>query len=242
MEFVADLHIHTISSGHAYSTVLEIAQAASAKGLAIIAITDHGPAMPGAPHYYHFGNLTAIPEELYGVRILKGVEANIVDREGTLDLDVERLSRLDIVLVGLHTYCAPYGSIEENTRMMINAMQNPWVDAIVHPGNPEYSIDEEAVVRAAVEFDVALEVNNSSLTISRSGSRSHCSNIICLAKKYKAKIMVGTDSHIALSVGEFKEAIKLLEENGITSELVLNSSAENIYKHLARRNNRIIKR
>jgi len=238
MEFIADLHIHTISSGHAYSTVLEIARAAADKGLAMIAITDHGPAMPGAPHPYHFGNLKVIPEELFGVRVLKGIEANVMDVAGTLDLAEERLAKLDIVLAGFHTHCAPYGSVEDNTRMMVNTMKNPWVDVIVHPGNPEYPIDEETVVRAAVELDVALEINNSSLTVSRGGSKPHCTNIACLAKKYGAKLIVGTDSHISLTVGNFSEAEQLLALNGIPDEAVLNTSVERIEQHLARRNNR----
>ncbi|WP_378950388.1 phosphatase [Pelosinus sp. sgz500959] len=238
MKFLADLHIHTISSGHAYSTVLENARAAADKGLEMIAITDHGPAMPGGPHIYHFGNLRILPEELFGVRILKGVEANIIDRAGTLDLPADRLAPLDIVLAGLHTICSPCGSVEENTEMLVNAIKNPWVDVIVHPGNPEYLIDAEAVVKAAVEYDVAIEINNSSLKLSRAGSRPYCEKILALAKEYKAKIIVGTDSHFALSIGNFSEAIALLEKYEIDPSAILNTSIASVESHLARRSNR----
>lgn len=238
MELVADLHIHTVASGHAYSTVLEIAQAAAARGLAMIAITDHGPGMPGGPHAYHFSNQRIIPDDLYGVRVLKGIEANIIDRKGTLDLDERRLSRLDIVLAGLHTFCAPYGSIAENTEMLINAMQNPWVDVIVHPGNPEYTVDELAIVQAAMEYGVALEINNSSLSGARKGSGPHCENIACLAKRYGAKLIVGTDSHFALAVGDFGAALQLLAANAVPEDMVLNTSVAKIQQHLARRTNR----
>lgn len=239
MKIVADLHIHTVASGHAYSTVLENVTAAAEKGLAMIAITDHGPQMPGGPHEYHFGNLKAVPSELYGVRILKGIEANVIDREGNLDLPEERLSSLDIVLAGLHTVCSPYGSIQENTRMMVNAMKNPWVDGIVHPGNPEYRVDVETIVKAAVEYDVALEINNSSLRVSRAGSRPYCETIASLAKRYGAKIMLGTDSHFAFAIGNFNEAIAVLKKYEISSDLVINSSVENVLCHLNRRSNRI---
>jgi len=238
MKFVADLHIHTISSGHAYSTVMENAQAAADKGLEMIAITDHGPSMPGAPHAYHFGNLRVIPNELFGVRILKGVEANIIDRVGSLDLDDARLANLDIVLAGLHNVCSPTGSIAENTEMMINAMKNPWVDVIVHPGNPQYLIDAEAVVQAAVQYDVAVELNNSSLKLSRAGSRPYCENILCLAKKVGAKIIVGTDSHFSLAIGDFNPAIAILEKYDIDPSTVLNTSIISIKNHLERRSNR----
>lgn len=238
MQMVADLHIHTVASGHAYSTVLEIARAASEKGLAMIALTDHGPSMSGGPHAYHFSNQFVIPDELFGVRILKGIEANVIDREGKLDLDENRLAKLDIVLAGLHTLCAPYGSVEENTAMMINAMKNPWVDVIVHPGNPEYKVDEDAIVLAAVEYDVALEINNSSLTVSRRGSVEPCSRIACLAAQHGAKLIIGSDCHFALNVGVFDAALRMLEQNQVPAEYILNTSLDRIRDHLNRRKNR----
>lgn len=238
MQLVADLHVHTVASGHAYSTVLENIKAASEKGLKLIALTDHGPAMPGGPHKYYFSNQRAIPNELYGVRILKGVEANVMDRDGTLDLDEYRLSRLDIVLAGLHTYCAPYGTKEENTMMMIHTIENPWVDIIVHPGNPEYEVDEERVVKAAVKNNVAIEINNSSLTVSRKGSYSHCIKIAQYAKEYGAKVVIGTDSHFALSIGVFDKALEIVTEANIPEQNVLNTSVDKIYEYLRRRRNR----
>lgn len=238
MKIIADLHTHTISSGHAYSTVMENARAAADRGLAMIAVTDHGPMMPGAPHIYHFGNQRVIPDELFGVRVLKGVEANVIDRSGKLDLPDDRLAALDIVLAGLHTVCTPNGSVAENTEMMINAIKNQWVDVIVHPGNPEFPIDAEAVVKAAVEYDVAVELNNSSLKLSRVGSLPYCEKILCLCKEYGAKIMVGTDSHFAFSIGDFTQALVLLEKYEISPSLVVNTSMNAIESHLARRSNR----
>jgi len=237
MKFVADLHIHTISSGHAYSTVMENARAAADKGLEMIAITDHGPAMPGAPHAYHFGNMRVIPDELFGVRVLKGVEANIIDQAGNLDLADIYLAKLDIVLAGLHNVCTPIGSVAENTEMMINAIKNPWVDVIVHPGNPQYLIDAQAVVQAAVEFDVAVELNNSSLKLSRAGSAPYCEKILALAKQYGAKIIVGTDSHFASAIGDFTEAMVLLKKYEISPSAILNTSIASIRNHLGRLSN-----
>jgi putative hydrolase len=237
MQFVADLHVHTVASGHAYSTVKEIASVAADKGLAMIALTDHGPCMPGGAHAYHFSNQVAIPEYLYGVRVLKGIEANAMDRHGKLDLDDHRLSKLDMVAVGLHTVCSPYGTVKENTEMMLAAMQNPFVDVIVHPGNPEYLINEAVVVKEAARCGVALEVNNSSLTVSRKGSLPHCDNIVSLAREFGTKLIVGSDSHYCESVGEFAMAAELLAKNDIPEEQVINTSIERILSHLNRRSN-----
>lgn len=239
MKFVADLHVHTVASGHAYSTVKEIARVAADKGLAMIALTDHGPGMPGGAHAYHFSNQSAIPDSMFGVRVLKGIEANVMNRQGALDLDEFRLSKLDIVAAGLHTICAPYGTVKENTEMMLAAMQNPFVDVIVHPGNPEYLIDEEAVVKEAARCGVALEVNNSSLTVSRKGSLAHCGNIVCLAREFGAKLIVGSDSHFCETVGCFSVAAELLAKHGISEEQVLNTSVEKVLMHLNRRVNHL---
>ena len=57
MRLVADLHIHSVATGHAYCTINEMAQAAADIGLEMIGITDHGPSMPDGPHLYYFGNL-----------------------------------------------------------------------------------------------------------------------------------------------------------------------------------------
>ena len=237
MQFVADLHVHTVASGHAYSTVKEIACAAAEKGLAMIALTDHGPGMPGGAHAYHFSNQIAIPDSLFGVRVLKGIEANVMDRQGKLDLDDFRLGKLDVVAVGLHTVCTPYGTVQENTAMMLAAMRNPFVDVVVHPGNPEYLIDEETMVKEAFRCGVALEVNNSSLTVSRKGSQSHCDNIVGLAKVYGTKLIVGSDSHYCETVGVFSVAAELLEKYNIPAEQVLNTSVERVLAHLNRRDN-----
>lgn len=239
MSLPVDLHVHTLASGHAYSTVLENARAAADRQLAMIGICDHGPNMPGGPHMYHFANITAVPDYLYDVRILKGIEANIASPDGDIDLEERFLVKLDVVMAGFHIECYPAGSIDENTQTLINTMKNPWVDVIVHPGNPDFLLDAQAVVQAAVEHDVALEINNSSLVRSRLGSRPYCSTLIEMAKQYGAKLIVGTDSHFSDSIGRFDEALALLAEHGIAPEQVINSSPDKVITHLMRRSNRM---
>ena len=71
------------------------------KDLKILGITDHGVNMPGGPHLYYFGNIRVIPGELYGVQILRGVEANICASDGSLDLPDRLLERLQDELNGM---------------------------------------------------------------------------------------------------------------------------------------------
>ncbi|UNC90786.1 phosphatase [Candidatus Contubernalis alkaliaceticus] len=232
MRLVADLHTHSIASGHAYSTINEIAEAAARKGLSMVAITDHGPAMPGGPHAYYFGNLHVLPEEICGIEVLKGIEANIIDHQGNIDLSAEYLKKLDIVLAGFHAICYPGGSKEQNTRAMIKVMENPQVDIIVHPGNPNYPIDEYQVVEAAIKHNTMIEINNSSLTVSRKGSCENCQRIAQVAKEMGAKIVIGSDAHTSCHVGNFSTSLEMIMEAGFTEEKVLNSSLDKIKEYL----------
>ncbi len=233
MELIADMHTHTIASGHAYSTVNELAEAAARKGLKAIALTDHGPAMPGGPHLYHFGAIRFIPREIAGVRILCGTEANILNEHGDIDLPDRYQERLDFVMTGLHEGCGFDGQgIERNTEAVINAMSNPRIHAISHPGNPLFPLDYEKIVKAALDTGTALEINNASLGISREGSRPNCEKLVGLIARYGASLVVGSDAHIAQGVGVFDDALLLLAKAGITETQVVNSSMARLLSFL----------
>jgi putative hydrolase len=235
MRIIADMHTHTVASGHAYSTVNELAQAAARKGLLALALTDHGPAIPGGPHQYHFGAMRFIPHVIDGVRILTGVEANIIDETGLLDLDDSYLQRLDFVMAGLHEGCGMDGrGIDANTDALIRVMEHPLVRAISHPGNPAFPLHYEAVVKAAHATGTALEINNSSFGMSRDGSAPNCRDLARLIALHGAPVIVGSDAHISQGVGEFDEAVAALIAAGVAEEQVMNSSLERLASFLNR--------
>ncbi len=238
LKIVADLHIHSTASGHAYSTLKEIVKAAAEKQLQMIAITDHGPSMPGAPHAYHFGNLHVLPPKICGVEVLKGIEANIVDYEGNIDLPANYYERMDIILAGFHAVCYPGGTVEQNTRAMIKAIQNPHIDVIVHPGNPEYPINEHEVIEAAVRYSTLIEINNSSLTVSRKGSCKNCRHIAQLAKELGAKVVISSDAHIENDVGNFSTSLEIVQEAGLTEKDIVNSSLDKIREYFRQKGRR----
>lgn len=236
MEIVADLHTHTIASGHAYSTVQEMARAAADKGLKMLAITEHGPKMPGGPHIYYFYNIKIIPDVIYGVEIIRGVEGNIIDRNGNIDLPDDHLQNLDWVLAGFHIFISPEGTVEENTRAMLRIIENPRIDGIVHPGNPDFLIDPLPVVKAAKANGKVIEMNNSSIRGGiREGSKENCLRIARLAKEYGVQIMLNSDAHISFDVGRVDGVAALAKEAGLTEENILNTSMEKIKNFLARR-------
>lgn len=71
MQQFTDTHAHTVASTHAFSTVDEYFREASAKGLHLFSITDHGPEMPDSPHPWHFGNMRVLPRVKDGVALLR---------------------------------------------------------------------------------------------------------------------------------------------------------------------------
>lgn len=236
MKLVADLHTHSVLSGHAYSTVNEMAQAAADAGLEMIAITDHGPNMPGGPDLYYFGNLRVLPPSIAGVRVLKGIEANIIGHAGELDLPDHILQRLDIVFAGFHSRTGYESSgVSENTRAMIGALENPFVDGIVHPGNPVFPVDIGQVVAAAKDLGKLIEINNASLTVTRLESMENCARFAEFAAKYGAMVVICSDAHHTSLVGSFHDAIKLVESSGLDSKYVLNTDVKKITEFLHNR-------
>lgn len=238
---VVDIHTHTISSGHAYSTLLENCSEAAKKGLRLIAMTDHGPAMPGGPHIFHIGNQRVIPNFINGVEVLKGVEANILDASGRLDIEEKKLKNLDIVIASLHEPCITPGTKEDNTSAIIGAIKNKYVDIIAHPGNPVFPIDIEEVLRAAREYNVLIEINNSSLGLSRTGSEENCKRIAEAAACNGNMIALGSDAHICFAVGEFDKALELVKNAGIQDEYIINTH-ENKLKDFLRRKGKLLNR
>jgi putative hydrolase len=223
------MHTHTLASGHAYSTLNELALAASQIGLQALAITDHGPALPGGPHRYHFCAMRFVPKVIAGVRIFRGVEANVLDEKGTLDLDQHVLEELDFVMAGLHENCGFCDSgIDLNTQALLAAMENPRVKCISHPGNPLFPLHYEEIVMGALATDTALEINNSSLGVSRKGSCGNCLEIARLCARIGAPIMIGSDAHISQGVGVFDDALRLVAEAGIAEGQVINASMERL--------------
>jgi putative hydrolase len=223
MKIRIDTHTHSLASGHAYSTIDDLARGGRRRGLVGFVLTDHGPALPGGTHPYHFGNLRILPPKIGGLFLFRGVEANIMDDEGTVDLKPAYLRRLDFVLAGFHEACFPPRDRGENTRALIAALGNPWVDGISHPGNPLFPVDYEAVVRAAAESGKALEINNSSFRI-RPGSAENCRLIALLCGKYRCPVSCGSDAHYRDDVGNFTRALALIRETALPPELVINRS------------------
>lgn len=241
----ADFHTHTLYS-HGTGTVADNARAARERGLEMIAITDHGFRSP------LFGlrgvrALQDLREEIRqwnrqnpDLRVLLGVEANVVAVDGTIDVDPVSLSLLDILLVGLHPQAVPEtlgdglrmwlpyylrrwtGTCDRwsrgvNTRALIAAVERYEVDIVTHPGW-EMDIDTRQLARACARRQTALEI---------SGSHEHTTlEYIRIAREEGARFALGSDAHRPEEVGRLDRALDLARRAGLTADEILNARPE----------------
>jgi putative hydrolase len=207
-----------------------MAKEAAASGIEMFALTDHGPAIHGT-HEFYFANLKTIPTSMYGVRVLKGIEANIMDFSGSLDLDANYLKNLDYVIASFHDVVILPGNEEEHTNALINVLKNPLVDTLGHPGNPAFPVDIDTVVKTARDYGKLIEVNNHSFE-ARAGCLQNCREFILKCIKYGVKIVCSSDAHISFDVGRFDKINKLLEECNVPDELIMSKSVERFEEYL----------
>ena len=224
---IADMHTHTLMSGHAYGTLREMARAAADQGLLILGVTEHGPGIPGTADPIYFRNLCDAPRLLYGVRVMHGCEINILN-DGTLSLAENALRCLDYGIAGIHAHCYRDAGREQNTDNVISCMRHPKVRLISHPDDDHTPLDYERLARAARETHTALEVNNSSLLAK--DRRLNCyENYRCMldwCRRLAVPVIVSSDAHDPDAVGRFGLAEALLEELSFPESLVLNTDAQ----------------
>lgn len=225
---VLDTHTHTLASGHAYSTLRENLAMAAKKGLELLAVTEHAPRMTGSCQTIYFQNLKVVDRQAYEVELMLGAELNILDENGTVDLAGNILKTLDLNIASLHIPCICPGSREYNTAACINAMKNPYVNILGHPDDSRYPVDYQALVQAAREYGVLLELNNSSLRPggSRKDAKPRDVEMLRYCREYQVPVVIGSDAHVDTDIGNHEMALALLEEENFPQELIINRSVE----------------
>jgi len=237
MKIVGDTHTHTIACNHAMGTVTENAAYAKRQGHRFVGITEHCCTLPYAPPLWFFNNMLGnMPHEIDGVFILKGVEVNIVDVAGNLDMPENYLKKLDIVIASAHHQAFEEGSwsVEDFTNMYCAVAANPLVDIIGHSGSVEFPHDHERVVRAYKQYDKIVEINSSSPN-ARPGGEKNCREIIRLCKQYGVKVVAASDAHSPQNVGNVGWSISELEAQDFPEELVVNADYARFRKEFFRR-------
>jgi len=234
MKDLLDVHTHTLASGHAYNTIYELAYAAKEKKLELLGITEHAPKMPGTCYDYYFMNLHVMPREIAGLPVLFGAELNILDFKGTIDLSEEILKEMDLCIASIHPPCFKAGTVEENTKAAMMAMNNRHVTIIGHPDDARFPLDYKQIAAEAARTHTLLEVNNSSLAPNGYRVNSRENYIIMLEECMKREVCVvmNSDAHTATDIGNHKFAASLLEEVGFPQELIANTSIDKFRAYL----------
>jgi putative hydrolase len=232
MKFIADMHTHTISSGHAYSTLAENCMAARKRGHTHIVLSDHAPSMIGAPQLIYF--MASTPKYAEGIRVIKGAETNVLNEDGELDLPEMALKRLEYVIASMHEICWNPKDSKAVTRAWLNILDNPYVDCLGHVGNSNFPFDMEEVIKKCREKGKIIEINNHSFDV-RKGSDVNCREVARLCMKYGVNIVVSSDAHYMDEVGVFDNSVALLEELGFPEEQVLNADAEKLRRYFKER-------
>ncbi len=233
MDIRTDTHMHTVASHHAYSTVHDYWHFAAERGLQLFGVTDHAPDMPDGAHGWHFGNMKVLPRVHNNIALLRGIEANIQPTEGGLGLPEAMYPYLDYVIASFHEPVFAPADKATNTRAVINTLSTGRCQILGHPGNPNYPIDYDAVVRAAKDNNVLIEINNSSFTHSRLGSKPNCVHLMELVDRLDWKVSFGSDSHSAFTLGEFDACIEQARAIGFPEQRVVTANAPRFLAFLA---------
>ncbi len=230
---VADMHTHTIASVHAYATITEMVSQASEIGLYAIAVTDHAH----IPQRQYFNSLVLIPEYFKGVRVLRGIEANVCDYRGNVDVDKELLEKLDWVVASIHAGTMEKGEpdVEKCTEAYLGLAHNPYVNVIGHSGSEWFKYDYDRVIPEFAREGRLVEINDSAFRY----KKDYMHNCIEIAKKcmqYGARICVDTDSHFTDTLGRADSALKALEDISFPEKLIVNGSIDNLQAYFKENN------
>jgi len=225
-----DLHMHT-NATDGRDTIRQMAEAAMARGLRYIAITDHSKALAmtngldDARAIAHIQRIREVDAELQQqyegkIRVLSGIEVDIL-ADGALDLDDSTLAQMDIVIASVHSrFDQP---LEETTARVLRAIENPHVRILGHPTGrlllkrEPFALNLDIILRRAAELGVAVEHN-------ANPARADLNDLnLRLAKQHGCKIVVNTDSHATEELDIMPYGITQLRRAWLTAADILNT-------------------
>lgn len=220
-----DLHMHTVESD-GKDDIEQMAIAARDAGLEYIAITDHSKALAMANGLdetralAHAARIRAVSERLDGIRLLAGIECDILP-DGRLDLADDCLAQLDIVVASVHS--ALRQEEAEITDRVLRALENPWVDILAHPTSRSLlrreptKLNLDRVTAAAARHGVALEINSQIDRLDLSDVNAR------LARERGVKLVISSDGHSTRALANTRWGVVVARRAWATRADVLNT-------------------
>jgi len=229
-----DLHTHSVLSKHGFSSLTENIEYAKRKGLKYYGISDHQNDEKGVgAHIYAFHNLRVLPKYVDDLRLLKGIECNMLE-DGTIDKSGQMMSVFDYVICSLHGYMYKDQGYEKNTENYLKVLDDEDVLILGHIEDNRTPCDFEKVIKKAKELHKLVEFNNSSLgeTSPREKVKENMLIMLDLCKKYNQPIIINSDAHVCYDVGETSRVDELIKESNFPINMILNYNEDLINEYL----------
>jgi DNA polymerase (family 10) len=220
-----DIHMHTVETD-GRNTIEEMADAARAHGYKYMAITDHSKNLAFANGLddkravEHIKRIRKAAETIDGIKIFAGIEVDIL-ADGALDLSDSVLEQMDIVIASVHSHFNQ--TPLEMTDRLLKAIENPNTSLIGHPTGrillrrDAYSFDLDAVLRAAAQKKVAMELN------AYPDRLDLCDRHLRRVKELGVKIVINTDSHHTTHMDKIRYGVVQARRAWLTKDDVLNT-------------------
>lgn len=234
---LVDLHTHSISSGHGTTdTITDMIKAAAERKIQILGISEHGPATAGSVKSSYFRSLKLASHKRFGINVLYGVELNIINTAGDIDLEDNILSDLDYAFISIHPPTLTPYEHSNLTETYINAMNHPNIKFLGHIDDARFPVDFERLLAIAKEKGIYPEINNGSLMPNayRKGGQENCRKILEICKRIELPILLSSDSHGAKNIGNMEYIYPLLEETNFPAHLIINYDTEFLGKILGK--------
>jgi putative hydrolase len=204
-------------------------------GIKALAITDHGLTLGGRLHSTFFKRLM---DPVSGIRLLKGVECNLLKTPGNIDCPTEFLPDMDVVLLGIHENIQKGLGRNRYTDLLLRAMEkNPYVDIIAHPNVLGYEVEFEPIAQAAIRYGMALELNNSKSALGRTSPKA-TQELILTCKRLDCPVVVSSDAHTVDEIGQDTAIRPLFKDLNFPEDLIVNKDESSAIAFIEKRRKR----
>jgi putative hydrolase len=203
----------------------------------VIGISDHGPSdSETIVSEIYFKTLNRLPKKINGIRVFNGIEANIINTKGELDISDNVIEKLDYVMANFHkeTVYKNRGS-KKNTEAIINAIRSGKIDIITHPfAIGSFPLDIKKACEEACKNNVLMEINLAYLVGSKFKPFTipNLKIMINTLKKYKKKTIIGSDAHNIWELADDTPLNKIKKEIGLTDDMIINNYPKELFRLL----------